>query len=57
MLRDPAALNLIANSVRAGVDVGIFRRRAASEKLFASTTWAKIISELRSGIVIPILEI
>ena len=35
----------------------ILRRRAASEKLFASTTLAKMISELRSVTVIPIMEI
>src|SRR5258708_31367619 len=38
---------------RLTVEVGILRRRAAFEKLFASTTLAKIISELRSDIVIP----
>ncbi len=37
---------------RLTVEVGILRRRAAFEKLFASTTLAKIISELRSDIVI-----
>src|SRR6202023_198867 len=36
---------------RLTVEVGILRRRAASEKLFASTTFAKIVSELRSAIV------
>ena len=36
---------------RLTVEVGILRRRAASEKLFASTTLAKITSELRSVIV------
>jgi len=36
--------------------VGILRRRAASENLFASTTRAKMISVLRSVIIIPILE-
>jgi hypothetical protein len=36
---------------RLTVEVGILRRRAASEKLFASTTFAKIMSELRSVIV------
>jgi hypothetical protein len=35
---------------------GIFRRRAASEKLFASTTAAKITSALKSVIAIPFLE-
>jgi len=38
---------------RLTVDVGILRRRAASEKLFASTTLANIISEFRSVIVRP----
>jgi hypothetical protein len=38
---------------RLTVEVGILRRRAAFEKLFASTTLAKIMSELRSDIVIP----
>jgi hypothetical protein len=33
---------------RLTVEVGILRRRAACEKLFASITCAKIISELRS---------
>jgi len=37
---------------RLTVEVGIFRRRAASEKLLASTTLAKIINELRSGMFI-----
>jgi hypothetical protein len=31
------------------VESGILRRRAASEKLFASTTLAKITSEFRSA--------
>lgn len=35
---------------RLTVEVGILRRRAASEKLLASTTLAKIISEFRSVI-------
>src|ERR1700747_2100117 len=35
---------------RLTVEVGILRRRAASEKLLASTTFAKIISEFRSVI-------
>jgi hypothetical protein len=33
---------------RLTVETGIFKQRAASEKLFASTTLAKMISELRS---------
>src|SRR5882762_7426912 len=37
---------------RLTVEVGILRRRAASEKPFASTTLAKIISEFKSIIVI-----
>src|SRR5580698_6266201 len=37
---------------RLTVEVGIFKRRAASEKLFASTTFAKIIREFRSVITI-----
>src|SRR5262249_11326897 len=36
---------------RLTADVGIFRRRRASEKLLASTTLAKIISEFRPAIV------
>ena len=40
------------------MDVGILSRRAASEKPFASTTLANIISELRSVIVIlPVLQV
>jgi hypothetical protein len=42
---------------RLTVEVGIFRRRAASEKLFASMTLAKIASAFRSLIIIPIMEI
>src|SRR6266849_736168 len=43
---------------RLTVEVGILRRRAASEKPFASTTLAKIISEFRSVIVIlPLLQV
>src|SRR5258708_7424229 len=43
---------------RLTVEVGILRRRAASEKLFASTTLAKIMSELRSVInVLPLLQV
>src|SRR5262249_19458746 len=38
---------------RLTVDNGIFRRRAASEKLFASTTLTKTINALRSVIVRP----
>src|SRR5260370_20252359 len=39
------------------VEVGILRRRAGSENPFASTTLAKIISELRSVIVVlPLLQ-
>src|SRR5260370_31238612 len=38
---------------RLTVEVGILRRRAAFQKLFASTTLAKIMSELRSDILIP----
>ena len=41
---------------RLTVDVGILRRRAAFEKPLASTTWAKMISELRSDIAFPMLE-
>ena len=37
---------------RLTVEIGMSRRRAASEKLFASTTLANIISELRSVIII-----
>jgi hypothetical protein len=36
---------------RLTVEVGIFKRRAASEKLRASTTLAKIIREFRSVMV------
>ena len=36
---------------RLTVESGMLRRRAASEKLFASTTLANIVSELRSVIV------
>jgi hypothetical protein len=42
---------------RLTVETGILRRRAASEKLFTSTTLAKIMSELRSIFIIPIMEI
>jgi len=35
---------------RLTVEVGIFKSRAASEKLLASTTFAKIINEFRSVI-------
>jgi hypothetical protein len=37
---------------RLTVEIGMSRRRVASEKLFASTTLANIISELRSVIII-----
>ena len=39
---------------RLTVEIGIFRRRAAEEKLLASTTFAKIINEFRSVIARPI---
>jgi hypothetical protein len=42
---------------RLTVETGILSRRAASEKLFASTTVAKIASEFRSIIIFPIMEI
>jgi hypothetical protein len=38
------------------VETGIFSRRAAWEKLFTSTTLAKIISEFRSMVNFPIME-
>ena len=38
---------------RLTVDSGILRRRAASEKLLASTTFANITRELRSVIAFP----
>jgi hypothetical protein len=38
---------------RLTVEIGSLRRRAASEKLFASTTLANMMSELRSIIVVP----
>jgi hypothetical protein len=41
---------------RLTVDIGILRRRAAAEKLFASTTFAKTTSELRSIVAFPRLE-
>src|SRR6266404_8986374 len=41
---------------RLTVDIGILRRRAASEKLLASTTLANTTSELRSAIALPKME-
>ena len=38
------------------MEIGILRRRAASEKLLASTTLANTTSELRSAIAFPIIE-
>jgi hypothetical protein len=42
---------------RLTVEIGILRRRDASEKLLASTTLAKMISALRSAIAFPLVEI
>src|ERR1700722_2478961 len=53
--RTPSACSSSAMR-RLTVDVGILRRRAAFEKPLASTTWAKMISELRSDIALPNLE-
>src|SRR5579862_9751282 len=53
--RTPSACSSSATR-RLTVDVGILRRRAAFEKPLASTTWAKMISELRSDIAFQILE-
>src|SRR5579863_3200389 len=53
--RTPSACSSSAMR-RLTVDVGILRRRAAFEKPLASTTCAKIISELRSDIVFRSLE-
>src|SRR3981081_334730 len=41
---------------RVTVDIGILRRRAASEKLLASTTFANTTSELRSAIALSKME-
>src|SRR5580700_4780701 len=38
---------------RLTVEIGMLRRRAASEKLFASTTFANTTSEVRSAIAFP----
>src|SRR5579862_1448794 len=53
--RTPSACSSSAMR-RLTVDVGILRRRAAFEKPLASTTWAKMINELRSDIAFPTLE-
>src|SRR3984957_2691843 len=53
--RTPSACSSSAMR-RLTVDVGILRRRAAFEKPLASTTWANMISELRSDIAFPMLE-
>src|SRR5580693_6358886 len=39
---------------RLTVEVGILRRLAAFEKPLASTTWAKMMSEFRSDIALPV---
>src|SRR5580700_8303314 len=53
--RTPSACSSSAMR-RLTVEVGILRRRAAFAKPLASTTWAKMISELRSDIPFPMLE-
>src|SRR5580658_5488797 len=53
--RTPSACSSSAMR-RLTVEVGILRRRAAFEKPLASTTWAKMTSELRSDIGFPVPE-
>jgi len=59
-LEDQLGVRLLERSTRSlrlTVEIGIFRRRAASEKLLASITLAKTISAFKSLIIIPIMEI